>query len=293
MHRSRQLFMRHRLSIILCLFMLTTILVLLASPVLKVVLVRQAEVVYPKDLFAIVRLANLQTTGISGKKRAFLGRMLPAVIQAQLEIQNERRQLLALEELKERNAPLSIKERKWLIELGRKMRRPVPEDGPDTTWFATMKRRVDIVPLSLALAQSAEESGWGTSRFAREGNAYFGQWTYDPSGMVPKEQRESKGDHRIARFKSPARSVAAYMRNLNTHPAYKEFRALRAQQRAEGKPLQGLELLPALSSYSERGRHYIRSVRSIIRYNSLHPLDWIEQPLDPREIAVLFEVPIG
>ena len=117
--------------------------------------------------------------------------------------------------------------------------------------------RIDNVPASLALAQSAEESGWGTSRFSDLGNAVFGQWTWASEGMQPTEQRAGIGDYRIANFETPLASVPAYMRNLNTHHAYKSFRKRRAELRARGEPIRGAGLVHTLGSYSERGQDYI------------------------------------
>ncbi|QBY05470.1 glucosaminidase [Thalassotalea sp. HSM 43] len=133
--------------------------------------------------------------------------------------------------------------------------------------------RVDIMPPSLALAQSAEESGWGTSRFTREGNSFFGQWDFSGKGMVPKQQRKELGNYGLARFDSPLASVEGYMLNINTQRAYQKLRTLRAQLRADGKPISGLELAGTLDKYSERGQAYIDSIREMIRYNKLQEVD--------------------
>ena len=133
--------------------------------------------------------------------------------------------------------------------------------------------RVDIVPPSLVLAQAAEESGWGTSRFAFTGNALFGQWTWGDNGIRPEQQRESRGDYKIAAFDAPLQSVQAHARNLNTHRAYAEFRRMRAEMRAENRRLSGNELAATLTSYSERGAEYVKSLRSIMSYNTLDPAD--------------------
>lgn len=134
--------------------------------------------------------------------------------------------------------------------------------------------RVDIVPAGLALGQAAYESGYGTSRFAVEGQSLFGQWTYKGDGIKPKEQRtSSKGDHRIKAFKWPFDSVRGYYINLFSHPAYEDFRRLRAELRAAGKPLESLVLADGLLRYSERGKDYVDSLKGIIRVNKLYRAD--------------------
>lgn len=134
--------------------------------------------------------------------------------------------------------------------------------------------RMDIVPAGLALGQAAYESGYGTSRFAVEGNSLFGQWTYKDEGIKPKEQRtSSKGDHRIKAFEWPFDSVRGYFINLCSHPAYEDFRRLRAELRAAGKPLDSMVLANGLIRYSERGQEYVDSLKGIIRVNKLDIAD--------------------
>ncbi|WES29903.1 glucosaminidase domain-containing protein [Varunaivibrio sulfuroxidans] len=128
--------------------------------------------------------------------------------------------------------------------------------------------RVDIIPTSLALAQGAIESAWGTSRFTREGNAFFGQRTYDDrqSGIVPDG---GDGSFKVRTFPTIAAAVRAYMANLNSNPAYADFRARRSALRARGAAITGLALAEHLEPYSERKRAYIESVRQVIRHNNL------------------------
>ncbi len=133
--------------------------------------------------------------------------------------------------------------------------------------------KVDIMPPSLALAQAAEESGWGTSRFTSEGNSFFGQWDFSGKGMIPKQQRKELGNYGLARFNSPLASVEGYMFNINTTRAYHKLRDLRVKLRKENKALTGLELAGTLDKYSERGQAYIDSIRSMIRYNKLQDVD--------------------
>ena len=129
--------------------------------------------------------------------------------------------------------------------------------------------KLDIIPAGLALGQAAYESGYGTSRFAVEGNALYGQWTYGGKGLVPEQQRKDLGDHRIAAFDWPFDSVRGYFINLMSHPAYEDFRRLRAQLRAEGKPLTSMALADGLIRYSERGQEYVDTLKGIMRVNRL------------------------
>jgi len=145
--------------------------------------------------------------------------------------------------------------------------------------------RVDGIPASLILAQAAEESGWGTSRFAFQGNALFGQWTWGDDGIRPEEQRGGRGDYKIAAFAAPLQSVQAHARNLNSHHAYVQFRVKRAQARADNRMISGYDLAGALTSYSERGADYVKSIRSIISYNKLQDAD--EAVLNDEQAIVL------
>lgn len=134
--------------------------------------------------------------------------------------------------------------------------------------------RVDCIPVSLVLSQAAEESGWGTSRFASQGNALFGQWTWSGKGITPEQQRSHLGDYKIAAFETPLQSVMAYMQNLNTHRAYSELREYRARLRRKGVVnLSGSDLTSKLGGYSERGQAYVDSLNTIMRVNKLLAAD--------------------
>jgi Bax protein len=133
--------------------------------------------------------------------------------------------------------------------------------------------RLDVIPVGLVLGQAAYESGYGTSRFAAEGNALFGQWSFGGEGMVPEQQRASLGDHRIASFDWPFDSIRAYYINLSSHPAYEDFRRLRADLKAAGKPLTSQAMAAGLIRYSERGQEYVDTLKGIIRVNKLDIAD--------------------
>lgn len=129
------------------------------------------------------------------------------------------------------------------------------------------------MPPSLVLAQGAEESGWATSRFTLEGNAFFGQWDFSGNGMVPQRQRKELGNYGIARFDSPLDSVRGYLINLNTNNAYQSLREYRAVLRLDNQPITGLALATTLDKYSERGQAYIDGIQSMIRFNKLENVD--------------------
>jgi Bax protein len=121
----------------------------------------------------------------------------------------------------------------------------------------------------MALAQAAKESGWGTSRFAANGNNFFGQWCFKQGcGLIPKA-RKASSSHEVAVFNSAKESVQAYMHNINTHQAYSELRSIRAKLHKTGKPFSGLDLIQGLNAYSERGIIYVKELSSLIKFNQL------------------------
>jgi Bax protein len=159
-------------------------------------------------------------------------------------------------------------DRWWIAKLSRDYR--IDDDTlDDEERLATLLRRVDVVPISLALAQAAKESGWGTSRFAREANNLFGEWCFDPGcGLVPQARAEGRR-HEVEAFASPKESVVSYMRNLNTHDRYLSFRLERARLRRAGVELSGMLLADELAQYSERRDDYINDIKHLIRVNKL------------------------
>lgn len=163
---------------------------------------------------------------------------------------------------------LSRRDRKWLEDMGKRYRLP-EADIVDEEWMTILLRRLDIIPADLALAQAAIESAWGRSRFAREGNNYFGQWCFSKGcGIVP-EKRPAGARYEVQRFDSPAESVAGYMRNLNSHPRYTELRLIREKARAENANISGWQLAGGLHGYSAIGDTYIHTLRVLIRANQL------------------------
>ena len=138
--------------------------------------------------------------------------------------------------------------------------------------LSTLKVRMDEVPVSMAIAQAAKETGWGTSRFAQEGNALFGQWTWSGKGIKPADA-EDDSTHKVMRFKVLQASVKAYQRNLNTHSSYKDFRSARAELRDKEKKLDSMILTEYLDKYAETGKEYVKILQQIIRQNNLTDFD--------------------
>lgn len=215
----------------------------------------------PKDL------SNVQD--VNEKKRLFITSMLPAIIFVNKEIESERRKMLSI--LEKEESSLSQGEKIWLNNLATKYK-SLNDDG--SIDFTKLMYRVDKVPTSLALAQAAIESGWGTSRFAREGNALFGQWTWnkEDKGIVPNKRSEGK-THRIKAFDTLEESVRSYIMNLNTHSAYFIMREKRKLKRDQEMPLKGVELAQGLLKYSERGSEYVSEVKDTITYNKFSKFD--------------------
>ncbi len=226
--------------------------------------IREIPRIYLMDVGPNWKL-NSQNIEVVQKKRIFFRSLGPLVLRANEKILADRQRLLAIVEAKEPGGEEGV----WLTGLAERYK----VDGVDDEALAELVTRVDAVPPSLVLAQGAEESGWGTSRFAAEGNALFGQWTWGGKGIKPKEQREGLGDYRIAAFDTPLQSVEAYLLNINTNQAYAELRAQRARTRARNAAVTGWDLAETLTSYSERGSEYVDSLRAIMRVNKLQPTD--------------------
>ena len=131
---------------------------------------------------------------------------------------------------------------------------------------------MDDIPISMTIAQAAKETGWGTSRFAQEGNALFGQWTWSGDGIKPAAA-DSNTTHKVMKFKVLQASVKAYQRNLNTHSSYRNFRSAGAELRDDKKKLDSLILTEYLDKYAETGKEYVKILQQIIRQNKLTDFD--------------------
>jgi Bax protein len=222
-----------------------------------------------------------QALPVPQKKEIFYRLMLPLVMHANEMVMERRARLLQARDMLAKQERIG-EEEIARIRDGAVLLRVLDEEGAgeltaDSSELAEvideLLYKLDIIPNGLALGQAAYESGYGTSRFAVEGNALFGQWTYGGKGLVPEQQRKSLGDHRIAAFDWPFDSVRGYFINLMSHPAYEDFRRLRAKLRAEGKPLTSLALADGLIRYSERGQEYVDTLKGIIRVNKLDVAD--------------------
>ena len=195
------------------------------------------------------------------RKEFFIQIVLPLILQENNNIRLDRKRLFNIIN-KNNNSKL---EKKWL-------NKKYKQYGIPSKDLSTLKIRMDEIPVSLAIAQAAKETGWGTSRFAQEGNALFGQWTWSGEGLKPKEADENEG-HKVMKFNVLQASVRAYQRNLNTHKTYKEFRLARAQLRDSGRPLDSLILAQYLDEYAETGQEYVKILRKIIEQNNLKDFD--------------------
>ena len=197
------------------------------------------------------------------RKAMFIQAVLPLILRAneQIGVDRERLRMLVA-----RPGIWSDADSVWVAQLALRY-------GTDQFDLAELTRRVDVIPISLAIAQAAEESGWGTSRFAIAGNAVFGQWTYDPEkGLVPNSREEGR-NHLVRTYDGLLGSVAGYMLNLNTHDAYNAFRNRRQAMRTDIGALDATSLAHTLIYYSEGRRDYTKRIRDIIEINDLTAFD--------------------
>ena len=206
-----------------------------------------------------------QFTDVKDKKKAFFDYLKPAIA-AQNEYYQETRRFIqgmyakhiANEEISE----FQMNELVWLMDEYR-----VDQNQSLNERFDELLRKVDIIPMDLVLVQSANESAWGTSRFATEGYNFFGLWCFVKNcGFVPK-RRDSDAAHEVAKFDDLSSAVYVYMRNLNRHPAYSELRIIRERLRENQERISGTRLAEGLSKYSERGHEYIEELQAMIRVN--------------------------
>ena len=203
--------------------------------------------------FAASIVTDLDALEPDAKKQAFLKIALPLVARENARIRDERRQIADDAE----DVPEYIWE-KYKVEAGD---------------LETLRRRVDVIPASMVLAQAALESGWGTSRFAREGNNLFGMRTYNPD--TPGLEPEKAEGFKVVKYPSLSEGVGYYMLNLNTHPAYKDFRRARAQMRDEGRDPDSRHLATRLTQYSEIPKTYSKILHQIIEAENLEDFDGV------------------
>ncbi|MEN8107362.1 MAG: glucosaminidase domain-containing protein [Pseudomonadota bacterium] len=220
--------------------------------------------------------AQQPAVGTTGSKQAFIASLLPT-------IERENRRLLVLRKTVgplldklDAGGSLGQQEQQQIKELAQRYR--VKQD-PLTIAAARSELlcKIDIIPSSLALAQAANESGWGQSRFAQEANNLFGIWTYDKDkGLKPKNREQGK-QHLVRIFDDVSESVRYYMHTLNSHPAYAGLREIREELRTAGQTIDGQKLAAGLERYSAKGQQYIDLIRSLIRQNKWAGLDMHNQ----------------
>ena len=223
--------------------------------------IRETKLVKPVKLSLLPKeMKNIQST--KEKKKLFLEIILPLVLEENNRIKLDRRKLFSI--LNKNNN--SNQEIRWL-------NKKFKQYGVVKKDLATLKIRMDEIPVSLALAQAAKETGWGTSRFAIEGNALFGQWTWSGEGIKPADVESDQSSHKVMKFKVLKASVRAYQRNLNTHNSYRKFRMARAIMRDNDEKLDSLILADYLDKYAATGKEYTIILKKIIQQNSLRDFD--------------------
>tara|TARA_B100000161_G_C33552669_1_gene416147 strand:- start:1698 stop:2753 length:1056 start_codon:yes stop_codon:yes gene_type:complete len=195
------------------------------------------------------------------RKEFFIQIILPLILQENNNIRLDRKRLFSIIN-KSNNSSL---EKKWLD-------KKYKQYGVSSKDLSILKIRMDEIPVSLAIAQAAKETGWGTSRFAQEGNALFGQWTWSGEGLKPKDADKNEG-HKVMKFNVLQASVRAYQRNLNTHSSYRNLRKARAELRDRGQALDSLILVKYLNEYAETGQKYVDVLTQIIKQNNLKDFD--------------------
>ena len=198
---------------------------------------------------------------VKERKNLFIQIILPLVIKENNNIKLDRKKLFSILN-KSKNTKV---EKAWL-------NLKFKQYGVTNKEIPTLKIRMDEVPISMAIAQAAKETGWGTSRFAQEGNALFGQWTWSGEGIKPSDA-DNDSTHKVMKFKVLQASVREYQRNLNTHSSYKDFRSARAQLRDEKKNLDSIALSEYLDKYAETGKKYVKVLQQIIKQNHLTDFD--------------------
>jgi len=225
--------------------------------------VRKTKLVKPVKLSLLPNeMKMIEST--QKRKNLFIQIILPLIIEENNRIKLNRKKLFSILN-KNHN---SNAEKKWLNEKFKQY-------GVLNKDLSTLKVRMDMVPVSLAIAQAAKETGWGTSRFALEGNALFGQWTWSGEGIKPADA-DHNATHKVMKFKILKSSIRAYQRNLNTHSGYKEFRMARAALRDNRRNLDGLILATYLNKYAETGTEYVKIIKQIIKQNNLTDFDKVK-----------------
>ncbi|MGF1683519.1 glucosaminidase domain-containing protein [Photobacterium minamisatsumaniensis] len=205
---------------------------------------------------------------VNQKKTAFFDYLRPAVEHENRRVEKERQFLVQLQKLIQSGDKLESEKVFYAKKLGKNYSYDLASDIVTESWLEEMLNRVDVLPESLVLSQAANESGWGTSRFAVEGNNYFGQWCYRKGcGLIPASRKDD-ATHEVAVFDSAYLSVQAYFMNVNRNRAYQDLRDIRTAQRQAGNTIEGSKLAEGLIQYSERGHAYIEEIQAMIKHNN-------------------------
>ncbi len=212
---------------------------------------------FPKDLDEI--------KDVQLKKETFIKIILPLVVAENKKILDDR---FKLKQIARKNNKLNEKDQRWLKQKYREYKIKKSD-------INELQKRMDVIPVSIAIAQAAKESGWGTSRFALEGNAIFGQWTWTGKGIEPLNKGKQE-NHKILRFPILRASVKAYKNNLNTHKGYSEFREKRSALRKKNRPLDGFNLTGSLDNYAQTGKEYTLIIKKIILQNNLKDFETVK-----------------
>ena len=251
------------ISIKLSLLLLFSALDLQADPV------SEASNILPKPKSSASVLPDFAAIrDVKTKKSEFFGFLLPMIRESNRAILNQRALLLTIRDLVENESALDPRDKSVIGGLSSRYR--VNPGNDLLNQIDELLLKVDVVPESLVLAQAANESGWGTSRFARQANNLFGVWCFRPGcGLTPLSRDEGL-THEVARYDSISDSINAYIHTINTNPAYINLRQIRAETRVEAEVMNGQALAEGLVNYSARGTDYVKEIQQLIRVNNLH-----------------------
>tara|TARA_B100001123_G_C15313528_1_gene1025287 strand:+ start:2005 stop:3024 length:1020 start_codon:yes stop_codon:yes gene_type:complete len=233
--------------------------------------IRSRETLVPKLFLWKMPSVLTKVNDTRLRKNLFIRILLPLTLRQNAKILDQRNEVIRLKTIG--LSLLTDKQQLWLSNLANYYRVPAQQEGTKTISDITVSQllqKLDIIPVSMAIAQSAIETGWGTSRFCLNGNALFGQWTWTKAGLSPRKRDPTK-THSVRRFRRLFDSVMDYSHNLNTSPFYSEFRRARLKLRLGEKfdAQSGYELARYMSAYSEEGQKYVQKLQEIITENRL------------------------
>ncbi len=224
---------------------------------------------------------------VKTKKELFFGFILQLVREHDEQILTTREAIITLQEnyllaqtqqatekqsdQETKEALITDDQTQWLKKLAKIHRVKLAIEHPD--FFNQLLLSVDVIPASMAMAQAANESAWGTSRFATYANNLFGQWCFKSGcGLIP-QQRPEGATYEVKVFSTPSEAVGQYMLNINRNKSYQQVRDVRKKYRAKEAVISGYSVVEGLENYSARGHAYIEELRSMIRFNKLSQWD--------------------